>query len=106
MQTKSREASITSFWSRKLLSIFCLPGHQMQEILWQCGAADMRRIGRLVRLASAKPVFSVPYQTIPPWALGIGPGGGPNTCPKADMGTAHSPNVTASVDFILPSLDR
>ena len=55
MQTKSRDLATTPGSNRKLLSIACLPGHQMPEMLWQWGAAETSRMGRWVRFASATP---------------------------------------------------
>ena len=55
---------MTSFFDRKLLSVFCLPGHQMPEIPRQCGAAETSRIGLPLRSASRSPPCHVPYQAI------------------------------------------
>src|ERR1051326_8603532 len=100
MQTNSRDASTTSFWSRKLLSIFCLPGHQMPDMLWQWGHADISMIGRLVRFASANPDRMVPYQTIPPCALGMVPAGGPNGLWPKDGTASNSMKRLREVRFI------
>ncbi len=50
---------------RKLLSIFCLPGHHMPGTPPHCAAAVIKRIGFPVRFASARPSFKTPYQAMP-----------------------------------------
>jgi hypothetical protein len=42
-----------------------LPGHQIPETPAQFGAAEVNRIGRLLRFASAKPASNDGYQAIP-----------------------------------------
>ena len=61
---KFREARMTAGLDRKLPSIRCLPGHQSPEMLRQWGAAEINRMGRPVRLASARPCFQVPNQVM------------------------------------------
>lgn len=62
--TNAREASTTDASDRKLLSMFCLPGHQMPEMPWHCGAAARSRIGLPVRFASAFAPSHVPNHWI------------------------------------------
>ncbi len=65
MQTNAREVFMSSLSDRKLLSIFCLPGHHMPGTPPHCAAAVIKRIGFPVLFASAKPSFNMPYQTMP-----------------------------------------
>jgi hypothetical protein len=50
---------------RKLRSAFCLPGHHTPGTRLQCAAAEIRRMGRPVRFASARPRSHVPNHAIP-----------------------------------------
>ena len=50
---------------RKLLSMFCLPGHHMPGTPLHCAAEVINRIGLPVRFASARPSFNTPYQAMP-----------------------------------------
>src|SRR5690349_8280695 len=83
MQTKRREALITGVRDRKLLSIDCLPGHQVPGTPPQLGAAERNRIGLPVRRASASPSFRRVNHWIPP-AAGASPAAG------AGMGAART----------------
>src|SRR3954467_14459555 len=85
--TKLRAAATTSDWDRKLLSISCLPGHQIPETPAQCGAAETSRIGLRGRAASALPAAQEaihwmpgdPLAGTPPafaWSASLSGGGG------------------------------
>src|SRR5260221_14572795 len=52
-------------WDRKLLSMSCLPGHQMPDTPPQLGAAATNKIGLPVRVASARPVSQVANHGMP-----------------------------------------
>ena len=50
---------------KKLLSMFCLPGHHMPGMPPHCAAAVMKRIGFPVRFASSRPSCNTPYHAMP-----------------------------------------
>ncbi len=55
MQTKFLLDLMICSFDKTLLSISCFPGHQSPGTSEHCGAADSKRIGRPVSLATSKP---------------------------------------------------
>lgn len=74
---------MNSFVENKLFCVLVYPGQKTPETPEHCAAADIKKMGRLDRFASANPVSHVVYQAIPdsPTACSFGiilPGvGGP-----------------------------
>ena len=56
---------MNSFVENKLFCVLEYPGQNTPETPVHCAAADIKKIGRFDRLASATPVFQVVYQATP-----------------------------------------